>query len=168
MLNTKLAEYIIEFQVTRDYFECHEIGEEEWKCTRREEKQSWLNLIQIAVAMYHWRANNKNGAIKILKSTLVSYDSIGLESLGINSKELKKIIEETYEKISNNENFIDIDIPIKNNKLLNECLAYCKENNLQWLEKSNLNNPNLIYKHKLRDRTEVIKKRLESLKRKRT
>lgn len=46
-------DYLIHFQATRDYFECHEIMEEYWLENDRDKK--WLTLIQLAVAVYHER-----------------------------------------------------------------------------------------------------------------
>ena len=79
--------FLVHFHGTRDYFECHEILEEYWKETAPKERDShWVGLIQIAVALYHERRGNKQGATRTLtkaieisilkKAELNNWDSI--------------------------------------------------------------------------------------------
>ncbi|WP_260405419.1 DUF309 domain-containing protein, partial [Paenibacillus sp. 598K] len=57
-------QYLIEFHVTRDYFECHELLEEYWKEQPGDDPfyDTWVGLIQIAVSQYHHRRSNHRGA----------------------------------------------------------------------------------------------------------
>ena len=59
--------YLVHFHGDRDYFECHEILEEHWKEMDPKDRMShWVGLIQIAVAVYHERRENRQGAIRTL------------------------------------------------------------------------------------------------------
>jgi len=61
-------QFLYDFNVTRDYFECHESMEELWL---EEGKAAHLQgLLQIAVALYHHRNDNISGATKLMASAL--------------------------------------------------------------------------------------------------
>jgi len=60
--------FLYDFNITRDYFECHESMEELWL---EEGKPPYLQgLLQIAVALYHHRNDNISGATKLMASAL--------------------------------------------------------------------------------------------------
>jgi predicted metal-dependent hydrolase len=49
------------------YFECHDTLEEAWSGLRGEPRDFFQGLIQVAVALYHWRNGNHGGALSMLK-----------------------------------------------------------------------------------------------------
>jgi len=51
-----------------EWFECHETLEELWSGTTGEIRDFYQGLLQIAVALHHWRNGNFNGSIHLLTS----------------------------------------------------------------------------------------------------
>ncbi|MFS1512469.1 DUF309 domain-containing protein [Chengkuizengella sp. SCS-71B] len=155
-------DYLIYFHAERDYFECHEILEEYWKEKERPElDKAWVGLIQVAVSLYHQRRNNISGAVKMMRSAISNLNKNDLHILGINAENFMNQLEERLEELSSTEltRYSDLNIPLKDDQLIERCKQICKAKNLSWLNSSDLLNKELIHKHTLRDRTEVIKTR---------
>jgi len=144
-------DYLIEFHVTRDYFECHEILEEYWKETQMKDKV-WVGFIQIAVGLYHERRGNEKGAYKMIKSSLsiLKNQKDKIKSLGIDAKKLEKILEKKLVSIQEKEKYHDLDLPITDEKLRMECLRICDERDKKWCNPSNMDDHFLLNKHSLR------------------
>lgn len=51
-----------------DWFQCHETLEDLWIGSEGEIRDFYQGLIQIAVALHHWRGGNYKGAILLLTS----------------------------------------------------------------------------------------------------
>ena len=51
----------------REWFECHETVEDLWIGETGEVRDFYQGLIQIAVALHHWRNGNFGGALSLLK-----------------------------------------------------------------------------------------------------
>ena len=51
----------------REWFECHETVEDLWIGETGETRDFYQGIIQIAVALHHWRNGNFKGAISLLK-----------------------------------------------------------------------------------------------------
>jgi predicted metal-dependent hydrolase len=62
----QLLQGIREFN-TRDWFECHETVEDLWIGAEGEARNFYQGIIQIAVALHHWRNGNFGGAVSLLK-----------------------------------------------------------------------------------------------------
>ncbi|NDI34498.1 DUF309 domain-containing protein [Chengkuizengella sediminis] len=155
-------DYLIYFHAERDYFECHEILEEYWKEKERPElDEAWVGLIQVAVSLYHQRRNNINGAVKMMRSAITNLNAKDLHILGINAEAFINQLEERLKELTSTKliNYSDLNIPLKDDKLMERCKQICKEENLSWQSPSDLLHKELIHKHTLRDRTEVIKTR---------
>jgi predicted metal-dependent hydrolase len=77
----KYVQFLHHFNVTRDYFECHEVMEELWM----EEGRSLLcqGLLQIAVGLYHYRNDNVSGAIKLLQGGIAKLSPYPADVWGI-------------------------------------------------------------------------------------
>jgi predicted metal-dependent hydrolase len=162
-------EYLVYFHADRDYFECHEVLEEYWKLDPKSKwNKAWVGLIQVAVAMYHHRRNNINGAKKMLSSAIVNLSEQDLYSLGIDALVFHQILNDRLKQLTEKpqESFEDVNIPLKDKQLLNLCMDQCTEQQIDWAKPSDLLNEALIHKHSLRDRTEVIQKRLSEKERK--
>ena len=112
----KYVEFIDTFQIQRDFFKCHEILEEIWieetKCETR--KHVSINLLVIAVGLYHWRNKNYKGAIQVLENSLNNYDelSIDMEKMGIDSKCLKQRVLYVIESLKIKKSYEEIYLPI--------------------------------------------------------
>ncbi|MBI2354947.1 MAG: DUF309 domain-containing protein [Deltaproteobacteria bacterium] len=51
----------------RDWFECHETLEELWVGSEGELRDFYQGVLQLAVALHHWRNGNFGGAVSLLK-----------------------------------------------------------------------------------------------------
>ncbi|MDQ0257704.1 putative metal-dependent hydrolase [Evansella vedderi] len=156
------VDYLIEFHGTRDLFECHEIMEEYWK--ENGEKQ-WLVLIQLAVAVYHERQKNFPGSLRLYKKVLnfLKNDKKSFLELGIDSDVLEELVIKRIENMEKGVSYRPFNLPITDQVLLDRCKELCKENGLTWCFEEDIDNESLIFRHKLRDRSDVIKERLDSL-----
>ena len=155
-------DYLILFHTERDYFECHEVLEEYWKsCTNDPDRSLWVGLIQIAVGLYHQRRGNIPGAVKMLNSAKFLLPEQMIYSLGLNGAHLQNILEARLLELANQPflSFTDMNLPIIDKQLEISCLQQCERSGLQWMAPSDLSNTDLIHKHTLRDRSEVIEAR---------
>jgi uncharacterized protein len=158
--------YLYHFHVDRDYFECHEILEEFWKEETEQQKNSiWVGFILLAVANYHHRRNNFPGAIRTLEKAIAILNShkgkIG--KLGITETELLSILNYHLGMLKGNNPYQSYSLPITENVLINQCLSINENAKLNWGNKSNLSDESLIHRHKLRDRSDVIKERQNAI-----
>ncbi len=116
MLPEAYFEYIYLFHIERDYFECHEILEEHWKKTFPR-KRVWQVLIQIAVALYHYRRHNMIGAVKLTKKARnhlpVCRDD--LKRLGIDEIRLEMLLEKLLKRLSSQKAYTPVNLPVKYN-----------------------------------------------------
>ncbi|UJF36039.1 DUF309 domain-containing protein [Paenibacillus hexagrammi] len=156
-------DYLIFFHAERDYFECHEVMEEYWKQHPTDERsKTYVGLIQIAVGIYHERRGNTAGAVKMLQSAIRNLNAEHTASLGLSASELEHVVMERIALIQEgdrNRSFTDINLPIADPELVQYCEAKCQEQGLTWQSASDLQNPALIHKHTVRDRTPVIRER---------
>lgn len=62
----QLLQAIREFN-SREWFECHETVEDLWIGSEGEVRDFYQGVIQVAVALHHWRNGNFGGAISLLR-----------------------------------------------------------------------------------------------------
>lgn len=161
------VDYLVYFHAERDFFECHEVLEEYWKSGQMSEYNSlWVGLIQVAVAMYHHRRGRVTGAVKMLSSALNQLRSDDLHALGVDAEQFLLILQDRLQQLQNNPQapYSDINIPFKDESLLQLCMNQCGTKKLEWGSSSDLLDEHIIHKHTLRDRTEVIELRRIELK----
>jgi uncharacterized protein len=159
-------QFLVHFHGDRDYFECHELLEEHWKNTEPAERDSvWVGLIQVAVSLYHYRRENLQGAKKTINKAIniLSARQSRVEDLGLNHRLLIELLDDIQSNMDDNQHYTSVNLPIKDSALLTKCKQACKEKRLNWCSNSNLSNSALIHRHKLRDRSEVINNRKQSL-----
>jgi len=155
-------DFLVHFHGDRDYFECHEILEEYWKEVDNRNKESvWVGLIQLAVANYHHRRGNFNGALRTLKKALqiIASNEELIQKLGLNPLTLVDQIKVRTAVIEKRHNYQSMNLPIQSSELLEQCKVRSKELHLTWLSESDLTNTQIIHRHKERDRTTVIEER---------
>ena len=63
----ELLRGIAEFNA-REWFDCHETLEELWVGAPRELRDLYQGILQVAVALHHWREGNFGGAVSLLNS----------------------------------------------------------------------------------------------------
>jgi uncharacterized protein len=56
---------------TREWFECHETLEDLWVGEEGEVREFYQGVLQVSVALHHWRNGNFGGAISLLKGGVV-------------------------------------------------------------------------------------------------
>lgn len=159
-------DFLTFFHGPRDYFECHEILEEFWKQNNSEGKESiWVGFIQFSVALYHHRIENYRGSARLLKKAIAILDNKCEEilELGIDKEKFFLLLKKRLTEIENMQLYYSLTIPIIDEDLLHECIDRCKQMGYKWNSPSDLSNINLIRKHSLRDRTEVINERYTKL-----
>ncbi|MDG5787664.1 DUF309 domain-containing protein [Evansella sp. AB-P1] len=159
-------EYLLHFHGTRDYFECHEIMEEYWKETGFQ--KHWLALIQLAVATYHERQGNIKGSLRMFQKVLayLQVDKVALSQIGIDVGTLESIVNKRLNNLKKGGPYEPLNIPLADKDLIDLCKKQCGEQNLTWCYVEDMEDKSLIFRHKLRDRTDVIHERLSSLKQK--
>ncbi len=169
---TSYLYYLIYFHGNRDYFECHEVLEEYWKEVDPKNRTShWVGLIQIAVALYHYRRDNFKGALRTFEKALanVSNNEKKITQLGLDHSKLIEILLSSIQNLQSNMPYKSINLPIYDLQLLAEAQTLCKNHGFKWCEPSDLTNKNLIHRHTKRDRSQIILERQNALlKRKKT
>ncbi|MCG7406702.1 DUF309 domain-containing protein [Paenibacillus sp. ACRRX] len=169
-------QYLVEFHVTRDWFECHEIMEEMWKQeTDADLQQTWLVLIRLAVGLYHERRGNLPGAEKMYRQVENSIRSIDWKGLGIEGDKLTYMVGQrlkktehlmmSSERVRADRVFETMNLPIDDPHLLKQCQIYCNKHGLGWNLADTDFTDELIHRHRLRDRSDVIAARQAALNR---
>jgi len=164
--------YLIEYHATRDYFECHELLEEYWKSLPQEapHRGIWVGLIQIAVAQYHHRRGNVQGAVKMFRQAAARIDEQGAAMVGLDAAALRRLLSEriaVLESQGEDAPFVEFALPLADAVLLNRCRAACESRGLDWGAKSRMSDRLLIHRHTLRDRSDVVAARAASAEAKR-
>ncbi|SEM82530.1 DUF309 domain-containing protein [Paenibacillus sp. OV219] len=159
--------YLYEFHATRDYFECHEILEEYWKSLPGDPlSETWVGLIQLAVSSYHHRRNNFRGALLMMRQSGQRLTATRLDELGLHGEAVCALIMMRITAIEAGEPFVDINLPIIDEALLARCLQKAEREGDQWAALSR-EAEDLIHRHTLRDRSDVIAARAEAASRRR-
>lgn len=165
MYPTAYLDYLIYFHIERDYFECHEILEEYWKEHDPKKRDShWVGLIQIAVGLYHHRRGNVNGAIRMYTKarSILEKNTVQLQQLGLNKLDLIKQLDVQILRASDSDvRFDDIALPLSKD-VIHACQKRCETLGFEWKTKKDIPTE-LIHKHTLRDRTDVILERKRQL-----
>ncbi|WP_209122505.1 DUF309 domain-containing protein [Alkalihalobacillus sp. BA299] len=159
-------DYLIFFHGERDFFECHEVLEEYWKSKEGAKEKVWVGFIQLAVALYHFRRSNYEGAKRMITSAqkLLEKEKTRVTDLGVNKEQLLIDLSEIRKNIEDKSPYQDYNIPIQDQTLLELCTDHCKLHKLEWCTSSDFNNNYLINKHSLRNREDVINERAKQQK----
>lgn len=158
MYSSNYIDFLVHLLASRDYFECHELLEEQWK-EENQENSYWIGFIQFSVGLYHQRRGNSSGALKMFKSSKKYLHKESIALLSLDYEELISIIDD---RISNIENFIDPTISITDEELLSLCQERCQELGFIWGGRPSADEQLLIHRHSLRDRSQVILERQQS------
>mgnify|MGYP001286528173 CR=1 FL=1 len=116
------VEYLYHFNVTRDYFECHELLEELWMEEGRD--PFWQGLLQVAVGLYHFRNGNRSGSLKLFIAATDKLAAYPADARGINLRRLLDDVGMYKEKLLRYDGqpfeFYDLDIEISDPALAAE------------------------------------------------
>jgi len=66
-----------------EWFECHETLEELWTGEHGELRYLYQGVLQVAVALHHWRNGNYNGALSLLERGAAYLDRVRPDCLGL-------------------------------------------------------------------------------------
>lgn len=158
--------YLAHFHGDRDYFECHEIIEEYWKRIEPRNKFSiWVGFIQLAVSSYHHRRGNLAGAKKTAKKALTIFNQKKtiLSMFGIEGPLLLSILEERLKMLEEGVPYKSFNLPLLDPILIKECSSFCEEMGETWGKESQMDHEQIIHRHLLRDRTDIIHERQMSM-----
>ncbi|MDF2923325.1 MAG: hypothetical protein K0R57_2239 [Paenibacillaceae bacterium] len=171
-------EFLAHFHGTRDYFECHELLEEYWKQeTDPALRGIWHGLIQVAVALYHERRGNRRGAAKLMEPAVARLDEADVSLAGLDAAALSACLQERLKQylglppgmsaatpvITASPGFSDLSLPVADRELLERSKALCVSWGCDWERVSPMEERELIHRHTLRDRSEVIEERMRRL-----
>ncbi|AJY77096.1 DUF309 domain-containing protein [Paenibacillus beijingensis] len=158
--------YLVEFHVTRDYFECHELLEEYWKDHPADGKSRlWVGLIQLAVGQYHHRRGNVRGAYKIYRQALLRLSPANLAEAGLDGGVLLPAVNDIAGALERGEPlpYRPWSMPIANSELEERCRSACRRLGLNWDAGVTIPVEEVVHRHKLRDRSAVLEARRKSL-----
>ncbi|MFS0656405.1 DUF309 domain-containing protein [Bacillus sp. 179-C3.3 HS] len=163
--------FLHEFHTTRDYFECHEILEEYWKeDPPGQRKAYWVGFIQLAVALYHQRRGNHQGAKRLISNSLrlLETDRTILSKLGLDDQAFIQLLRTLKKKMIEDMPYESVMLPINDQALLSQCIEMAQKEGLTFGKESNLDHTFLLEKHRLRDRTDVLLERERQIERKKS
>ncbi|MFP7297782.1 DUF309 domain-containing protein [Neobacillus niacini] len=166
MYPKEYIQFLVHFNGTRDYFECHEILEEYWKESNDYQKDSiWVGLILLSVSRYHHRRENFSGAQRTLKKAIniLSMHANRITALGLDVQVLIPSLSHLLKNVENMEGYQSINLPVIEPILLQACMERCESLGCTWGKGSNLEDKSIVHRHKLRDRTVVIEERMKAL-----
>lgn len=151
--------FLAHFHIDHDYFECHELLEDYWKETDGARNSIWVGLIQCAVFLYHYRRGNQPGALRMAQKSSACFmqNKLGLAQIGVDPERFLFLIEQAANELKNGVPFQPIAIPIADQQLKDEYEQFAATFQPEPDERF------LINKHKLRDRTDVLKARAAAL-----
>jgi len=144
--------YCTYFNGNQDYFECHEVLEEYWKeVAPGEKKHPLVGYVQLATGMYHWRRNNRNGAIRILKKAYENFID-NKNSLYFELIDYQDLCKQCINSIS----AIEENMPFQPFQLivLDDSLKQLVEKEI--IELPTFEDNYLVHKHMLRDRSDIL------------
>lgn len=152
-------DYLIEFHIKRDYFECHEILEEYWKNHPADGKSGlWVGLIQLAVGQYHHRRGNLRGAGKIFRQALRHLHAADLPGAGLDGGALLPAVNQIAAALEREERlpYRPWRMPIADPALEERCREACERLGLSWEDAAPEPAAEVVHRHKLRDRSAVL------------
>ncbi|MEQ2528201.1 DUF309 domain-containing protein [Robertmurraya yapensis] len=170
MYPEKYIEYLIHFHGDRDYFECHEILEEYWKQVDKNNKNSILvGFILLAVSCYHHRRENFSGAHRTLSKALNIFQEqrTQLANFGFEPNEFFVFLQDRLSHIQSRRTYTSMNLPIQDQELIVLCKKASEKKKVVWCQESDLSNKELVHRHALRDRSDVIAERNHALQLKR-
>jgi len=156
-------DYLFEFHATRDYFECHEILEEHWKQLAPDDpdRDVWVGLIQLAVALYHHRRGNAAGALKMYRGAAARLRPETLDRLGLDGAAVRNFAAESARRLEAEgaaAGYGAVNLPIRDGELLERLKDRACRSGLPWGADDPLDDK-IVRRHALRDRSDVIEAR---------
>lgn len=153
--------FLYEFSVTRDYFECHELLEDLWKkLAPRNKNHELVGFILLSTGMYHWRRNNFKGAHKSFRKANLLLSQLPIEDCHfVTSFDYNHLVHSVDQAANQSAQLIPYSPMyfIVTDPYLSQQMESFPLPVEPITEE-------ILHKHLLRDRTEVITNRLEAMK----
>lgn len=143
-------DFLFEFHMVRDYFECHEIMEAYWKSkeTYPSKQTAEVALLQLSVGLYHWRRKNYDGALYELKRVAENL-SQSLKDLvevyHLSGLDFAEDISDLVYLVETRQEYYDYNLPLEQPILTAYCEAF--ELGQSWQAPSPLDDPAIIDHH---------------------
>jgi uncharacterized protein len=152
-MDKRWTQYLYEFHVTRDYYRCHDFLEEWWFELGNPQDHLLMAFIQLAVAQYHWRADNLKGAQILYEKSLrifkMNFDKI--HEYGINANRLIQQMEEAKKNVELLDTFYEYNLPIMDDLLISKLTQLANQSKLMLYAPSDMSDLKLVYHHKYKD-----------------
>lgn len=164
-----LMDFYNELIIKQDYFECHEIMEEAWKSKSAfTKKDPEVFLILLATGEYHYRQNNIAGSVRSYERALRLYDEnqYDLRALGMKDE----LIDMMHRRLSRMpiDSFTPPVFPLADWIWQRLHGHYGRNMTYEAFRKASVDrfvyDEAVVYKHRLRDRSEVIREREAAIK----
>ncbi|MGL5382636.1 MAG: DUF309 domain-containing protein [Culicoidibacterales bacterium] len=142
--------FIEVFHTSRDYFQCHDLLEELWRdvSLQLDKSHVYVGLLQIAVAMYHWRRENWRGAQLLIEGSIeklqVKRDE--LEQLGIEFHPCLALLHQLATDIEQQKHYYSPNLPLTS-QLTRLMQMRCEQTGMCWQGASDLSNELLVHRH---------------------
>lgn len=163
LTNPLFVKFIVYFNNNQDFFECHEVLEDYWNTFPNRTKDHPLTAyILLSTGMYHWRRGNTIGALRTLKKAdrrMAMLDTTSSFANGIDFNNLCIQLKKSIKLIEKEQSFRAFPIQILSSEI--KQLVNDLAESLVLLP---FGSDEVIHKHLLRDRTEVIRIRDEKKK----
>ncbi len=146
--------YLAHFHADRDYYACHDYLEEWWFELGNPQNHLLMAFIQLAVALYHYRADNINGARILLdKATLIfEMNKDLITDYGLDEEALFTKLNELKSNVKHHRPFVDVNLKFSDQLLEKHLHEFCLNQDLDLYASSDMNNLHLIHKHKFKHR----------------
>src|SRR5699024_3253741 len=169
MQSQAFIDFLVYFQGVRDYFQCHEVLEDEWLKDPPGERKSYLKgFIAIAVSQYHHRRGNFRGAKRAMENAVkrLKDDHSVIQSFGLQADVLMDQLREKIREIRSGKPYKSINFPIKDSELIQICQKLSRRKGCVFGNPSDMSDEQLIHKHQLPNRDKIISKREKAYRRK--
>ncbi len=155
------VKFIVYFNDNQDFFECHEVLEDYWNEVPYRTKEHPLTAyILLATGLYHWRRGNERGALRTLQKAERKMNDMAVQfpsfTEGIDYPNVYHHLQNSILSIKARQPFTAFPIIITDQKL--EIAVKATKEQMNLLPRDS---EFLLHKHKLRDRSEIIRLRDE-------
>ena len=154
-MDKRWIQYLYEFHMTRDYYACHDYLEEMWFEYGNPQNHLLMAFIQLAVALYHYRADNLRGARLLIDkaATIFELNNDQIEGYGINQEHLFIVLNDIKRDLAHHRIFKDVNLTFKDLKLKEQIEMMAYSQHLPIYPSSDLNNLHLVFKHRFKHRS---------------
>lgn len=157
------VKFIVYFNGNQDYFECHEVLEEYWKSLPDGNKSHPLTAyILLATGLYHWRRGNEEGALKTIRKAEDKFRTLPEEYPAFTEEiDFSRLLQDVRQSVARLEQSSDFEpFPI----LVSDRLQQLADEAKPSMDLLPAGSDDVLYKHMLRDRSDILLEREEKKK----